>query len=485
MRVLGISCGHDSSLAVVEDGKVLFAISEERLTGIKKTWGFPARSLLYAERELGYREFDRVMVADLYYAPYRNESIPASKFPYFKNMTPVEHHKAHAALAYAWSGWDECTVLTCDGGGDDIFATVNRCKDGVITRIGENTTVNEAFGMLYYYVTEMMGFKPNRHEGKVMGLAASGIPRDVFDDLFRVEGTQIISELPRLGAPVIKRLQAISGKINGYDLAASCQKHFSDILTEWVLNNAAYDVAVSGGCFANVLANMRISQEWYDKSGYRYYVTPSMMDDGLAIGAALCGFDKIPVKRQEHMYLGPSEYHLRNMSRHQIAREIYFGKVVGLFQGRMEFGPRALGNRTILADPRDASINQKLNQRLHRTEFMPFAPVILAEYADGILEGYQICADNAPFMTSCWKVKPEWAKKIPAVVHVDGTCRPQVIERETNPFYYDIIKSYYDITGIPVLINTSFNGHEEPIVCFGDEADWALNTGKIDILARN
>jgi carbamoyltransferase len=158
--------------------------------------------------------------------------------------------------------------------------------------------------------------------------------------------------------------------------------------------------------------------------------------------------------------------------------------IVGLFQGQMEFGPRALGNRTILADPRDIDINDFLNKRLGRSEFMPFAPVILEEYADSILEDYQIGIDNAPYMTSCWKIKPEWADKIPAVVHVDGTVRPQVIKREHNPFYYDCINEFYKTTGIPCLINTSFNAHEDPILCFNKEADFAKLNGRIDVVVE-
>ena len=166
------------------------------------------------------------------------------------------------------------------------------------------------------------------------------------------------------------------------------------------------------------------------------------------------------------------------------AAAISDGKVVGWFHGRMEFGPRALGNRSIIASPCDTQMFKHLNTKLGRTEFMPFAPVIMEEFADEILVGYQNGIDNAPFMTNCWEVKEEWRSRIPSVVHIDGTCRPQVIKRETNPYYYSIIEEFYKKTGVPVLINTSFNSHEEPIVCFQHEAESDLKTFKIEMLVE-
>jgi len=485
MRVLGLYCGHDSSAAVLEDGKVVIALEEERLTGNKKQGGIPARSIMYICKELGCSpwDFDRVMIATPNLHSGRTHAQDTNKvLELYPNATLVPHHEAHAALAYAWSGWDECKVFTLDGGGEDYFGSINHCKGGKITRVESlRKDEDEAFGMLYYYVTEALGFTPNRHEGKVMGLAASGKNRGWFNNLFCVVGGKIRSIGKREENIIFKRINelvASSIPITREDMAASCQFTFEKILLEWLCNNTNRNdkVAVSGGCFANVLANMKISQ-LVDK----FYVAPPMLDDGLSIGAALCAFDPIPVKRQEHMYLGlPKERAWENPD--EIAKWIQDGKIVGLFQGAMEFGPRALGNRTILADPRDANINKTLNQRLNRTEFMPFAPVVLEEFANDILEDYDVGKDNAPFMTSCWRVKEEWKNKIPAVVHVDGTVRPQVISYKTNPFYYQIVRAFYNLTGIPVLINTSFNTHEEPIIFCENEAKWALETNRIDVL---
>ena len=491
MRNLGLYCGHDSSAAVVENGKVLVALEEERLTGTKKQGGVPARAIMYICKYLKCNpwDFDKVMIATPNLHSGRTHAVDSNHIlEMYPDAELVPHHMAHAALAYSWSGWDECTVLTLDGGGEDYFGSVNYCKDGHMTRsVSLRKDEDEAFGMLYYYVTEALGFTPNRHEGKVMGLAASGRDLGIFDGLFRAEGSHIRASGKREEGIVFQRLNYVSQNykrelLTRENIAASCQATFEEVLLEWIKNNVRGKLAVSGGCFANVLANMKISEMVES-----YYVTPAMLDDGLSIGAALCGFDSIPVKRQKHMYLGKTGVNpgaLDYVLPYHIADQISRGAIVGLFQGAMEFGPRALGNRTILADPRNADINKRLNQRLNRTEFMPFAPVILKEFAGDILERYEVGTDNAPFMTSCWKVKEEWLRKIPAVVHVDGTARPQVISREINPFYYDIIKSFFEITGVPVLINTSFNGHEDPIVCFENEARWALQTKKIDSLVR-
>ena len=493
MRVLGLHCGHDSSLAIAENGKIIFAVEEERLTGIKKMCGFPARSLIYACNRIGVgiRDFDKVVYSQKGNFFFRPTHViygdPENLYP---DAEFIDHHYAHALSAYCLSGFDDCMVLTLDGGGDDKFATIYEAKNGKLTLIAENRFVEYPFGIFYNHVTELCGFKPNRHEGKIMGLAAHGNKRDIFNDMFWVEGTQIRSIGKKTGLNVepivLKRLQKESPKekpLTIIDIACSAQATFENIVTKWVETNIPKDrdLAVAGGCFANVLANMKIA-----KLVKRLFVAPPMFDDGLSIGAALSAFDPLPCARPDDMYYGfyslPKESN--RYSAKSVADMLVAGKIVGLMQGKMEFGPRALGNRSILADPRSFSINKLLNERLSRSEFMPFAPVILEEYADEILEDYQLGIDNAPFMTSCWQVKDEWKLKIPAVVHKDGTARPQVIKRSTNPYYYDIVDEFRKITDIPVLINTSFNVHEDPILCFREEAEWAAATGRIDVLVE-
>ena len=165
------------------------------------------------------------------------------------------------------------------------------------------------------------------------------------------------------------------------------------------------------------------------------------------------------------------------------AQAIHSGRIIGWFQGRMEFGPRALGNRSMVARATDGDINKWLNARLERTEFMPFAPSVMEEYADEIFEGVEKARHAAEFMTITFDVKKEWRPRIPAVVHVDGTARPQLVTTRTNPRYHALIAAYKRLSGIPVVLNTSFNAHEEPIVCTPADAIQAFQDNRIDCLA--
>lgn len=495
MRVLGLHCGHDSSIAIAEDGKIIFACEEERLTGEKKQTGFPARSLVYACNRLGIgiKDFDKVVYSqkgNFFFRPTWPQFVDKENL--FKDAVFNDHHYSHAVSAYCMSGFDDCIVMTLDGGGDSKFGSIYKGSNGKLTLIAENIFREYPFGLFYNDVTGCCGFTPNRHEGKIMGLAAHGKIFDLFDGMFWVDGTQIRSHGKKTSdydvEPfVANRLVEVNKKtgstVNVQDVASSAQKTFEDIVLEWVrINAAGQNLVVAGGSFANVLVNMKIA-----KIVKRLFVTPPMFDNGLAIGAAFSAFDTLPNNRPQDMYLGfdnvPSAG--RQYKAKEVAQMIVDGKIVGLFQGKMEFGPRALGNRSILADPRNHGINQTLNKRLHRSDFMPFAPVILEEYADDILDDYQSGIDNAPFMTSCWSVNPKWRGLIPAVVHIDGTARPQVISREVNPYYYDIIDEFRKLTGVPVLINTSFNGHESPILASTAEAEWMLSIGQIDVLVEN
>ena len=262
-------------------------------------------------------------------------------------------------------------------------------------------------------------------------------------------------------------------------------------------------VALSGGLFANVKLNHEIAE--LDEVE-EVFVFPAMGDTGNAVGTALFGMyhndqDRLWEVRDrlDDVYWGSSydEYEIEKILKEsgvsnrryvfedlagKVANLIHSGRVVGCFQGRMEFGPRALGNRSILAAPTDRTINDWLNKRLDRTEFMPFAPSVLAPYADDIFKNYSKGAYTSKFMTIIFEVYEKWRSKIPAVVHVDGTARPQVVAREDNPRYYDLIEAYYKLSGIPLILNTSFNVHEEPIICKPVEAIRALKDKRIDAL---
>jgi carbamoyltransferase len=265
-------------------------------------------------------------------------------------------------------------------------------------------------------------------------------------------------------------------------------------------------VVLAGGVFANV----RVNQKIRELPGVTdVYIQPAMGDQGLSLGAALLAFaethkdaetllsEDIRPCRMDNVYLGP-EYssweilsacesanadvqQVPNIEK-RIAEWIHQGFVVGYYRGRMEFGPRALGHRSILARPTDRSINDALNKRLRRTEFMPFAPSILAEHAGEYFEDYQPGQAASEYMTITYNVRKEYRQQIQAVVHVDETARPQVVHHEKEPFYYRVISEYYNLSGIPAIINTSFNVHEEPIVCTPYDALRSFLENCVDIL---
>jgi carbamoyltransferase len=289
------------------------------------------------------------------------------------------------------------------------------------------------------------------------------------------------------------------------DVAAAAQAVFEDAIEEvardLLTRTGQRRLAVNGGVFANVKLNQRLAAL---PELDRLFVFPAMSDTGNSVGAALfMVFENGEQKKAETLRsvywgsewderacakaLAAAGYALEPLDEDALvsraADAIHSGRVVGWFQGRMEFGPRALGNRSMVARPTDDEINKTLNARLARTEFMPFAPSVLEEHAAGIFDGVAKSPDCLPFMTITCNVKQEWRPRIPAVVHVDGTARPQTVSRAANPLYWRLIEAYRQRSGIPLVLNTSFNVHEEPIVCFPENAVQALSEDRIDCLA--
>jgi carbamoyltransferase len=263
-------------------------------------------------------------------------------------------------------------------------------------------------------------------------------------------------------------------------------------------------VVLSGG----VAANVKLNQRLHELPGVRAtFIDPDMGDGGLAAGLALwltrlrgraAGAEGAACAPLHDVYLGPAytEEQMRTALERgglvherpenlpgEVARRIHAGQVVARFDGRMEYGPRALGNRSILYHAREPGVNQWLNNRLGRTEFMPFAPVTLWEAAGRCYERLQGAEHAAEFMTITFDCTPWMREHCPAAVHVDGTARPQLVRREVNPTYYDVVKAYEELSGIPCLINTSFNMHEEPIVCSPEDAIRAFLLGHLDAMA--
>jgi carbamoyltransferase len=290
------------------------------------------------------------------------------------------------------------------------------------------------------------------------------------------------------------------------DLAASVQLLLEDIglafIRHWLLKTGLRKIAVAGGVFANVKLNQRIHElEEVDE----FFVHPAMDDSGLCVGSALAAFAEQPgdceaslSQRLKNVYFGPNYSHTEIEQAIQsfgypavydteitetIAKLLAQGQVVARFTGRMEYGPRALGHRSILYQTTDPSVNDWLNDHLKRTEFMPFAPATLFEYADECYENIQGAEDAARFMTITFQCTDRMRTESPGVVHVDNTARPQIVDPQTAPDFYNILKAYHRLTGIPSLINTSFNMHGEPIVCSPQDALRSFQQGKLAYLA--
>ncbi len=433
--------------------------------------------------------------------------------------TEWAHHYCHASAAFFTSPYERATVLTLDGIGDSsVCGSINIGEGQDIRRLHEFNGYYSP-GLLYSYVTKAFGFRPARHEGKITGLAAYGDPDACYSEfktLLHYDSSRhefFSNDIPRLFGPGSEDLWAIPlvddllGRFEQKDIAAALQRLLEDEVLKMVSDalqlTGIPDVALAGGVFSNVKLNQRIREHPGVRS---VYVHPGMGDDGLMVGAAYLGLRKLAEERRQPfereflrtVYLGPrfttaeiqaaAQHHgvstvISDRIEEDVADYLAAGKIVGRFAGRMEYGPRALGNRSILADPRDRRINNWLNERLERTEFMPFAPSILEEDSARYFKGWDKSQVAARFMTMTYDVFPEVKDTCGAVVHVDGTARPQVVREDDNPEYHRVLSAYKRRTGLPLLVNTSFNIHEEPIVCSPDDAIRSYLSGCVDVLA--
>ena len=420
----------------------------------------------------------------------------------------LDHHYAHACSAYFSAGFEDALVVTMDGGGDGVSSQIYDATGGRLTKLNEVSSFN-SLGNYYAYVTHICGFQAGKHEGKVTGLAAHGKPlyQDLLNGLITCQDGTIVNTGQLFFESALKGIsQRLPKDWKRDDLAASIQVHAEDLavryISHWLQKTGKSKVALAGGLFANV----RINQHIHEIDGVEgVFVHPGMTDEGLPAGAALAlNADlaeypsKLPRQCLDHVYLG-SGFSDEEMARalkqsgapirqsqnveEDIADLLAQDYVVARFNGRMEYGPRALGNRSILYKPSDPSVNDWLNHNLKRTEFMPFAPSVLVEHAERCFKGYAGAEDTARFMTITFDCTPWMRKECSGVVHVDGTARPQTVSETDNPSYYKIIEAFHRRTGLPCIVNTSFNIHEEPIVCTPEDAVRAFQIGHLDCLA--
>jgi len=409
-----------------------------------------------------------------------------------------DHHLSHAANAYHASGFDRALVVTLDGYGTGLAGSISIGEGGSIQR-KQRLLFPHSLGTFYETVTGALGFTPDRHAGKIVGLAAYGDP-GVLGEAILAKFHQQDSEYRIFDNLNSYFSRHVACRFPMVDVAAAWQWVLEQVACRlvqyWVDTLGCSKVVLSGGVTANVKMNQRIHEiEGVDG----IYVYPNMGDGGCGSGIAMHASweggarDPLP-----SAYLGPGytddevkaaldkaglkAERPANLARH-VAEQIHGGKVVARFAGRMEYGPRALGNRSIMYHGREPEVNQWLNQRLGRTEFMPFAPVTLWEKRHENYHGLAGAEHTAQFMTITFDCTDSMIRSCPAAVHVDGTARPQLIKRELNEGYYDILAEYEKISGLSSLINTSFNMHEEPIVRTPDDAIRAFLDGRLDALA--
>ncbi|MDB5953140.1 MAG: carbamoyltransferase [Massilia sp.] len=418
----------------------------------------------------------------------------------------VEHHLSHEASAYLAAPFDECAVLVMDGRGEQACTSYGEWRDGRYGRIAQ-VDYPHSLGLLYEDVTSHLGFLRSSDEYKVMALASFGAPTysAAFRELVQYRGEGRYQVLRADWTAMLGPKRARGGPLEPRhaDIARSLQLTLEDTVLQmaaWLHERTGMrQLAMAGGVALNCVMNARLR----DEGGFGdIWVQPAAGDAGTALGAALwVDAQQRPSAdpgarrwRMEHAFLGPeyAEAEVEQLLREaklayrrppdivqETARLLAENKVVGWFQGRMEFGPRALGSRSILASPIDPSMQERLNQIKDREDFRPVAPVVLEEAASD----WFVDAVRSPFMLFVNRVRPDKADRIPAVRHVDGTARIQTINRAQHGAYYDLVRAFGELTGVPVLVNTSFNTRGEPVVCTPRDAVESFCTTALDVLA--
>ena len=420
----------------------------------------------------------------------------------------VDHHKSHAYAAYFTSGFKDATVITLDGGGDGLCSRICRVKDGSFDWLSSLESYH-SIGNYYAYITKICGFTAHKHEGKITGLAAYGRPlyKEQLKKMIQYYNGRLHNTGNAYFWTAVKKIKEFLPKgFKHEDLSASIQELLEEEVVRyceyWIKKSGIRHIALVGGVFANVRLNQRIHEsDCVDN----VFVHPGMGDDGLCFGAACAGLltsdntiGEFGNDRIKNVYLGPEfseidmqtsldEFKLPYTRFNEVEKEIAIllseNYVVARFNGRMEYGPRALGNRSILYQPGDKTINDWLNKKLKRTEFMPFAPATIKEFKDQCFLNTNGAETTAEFMTITFDCTEQMRKQCTGVVHIDGTARPQLVTEMSNSSFYKIIKEFHNITGIPSIINTSFNMHEEPIVCTPKDAIRGFLDGNLDYLA--
>jgi carbamoyltransferase len=562
LYTLGINAAfHDPAACIVQDGRIIAAVEEERFTHIKhgkrpipfSTYELPFHAVDFCVRKAGIRltEVDHVAYSFDPYLLLRhhagNPHIPiplqaeglettewespwdplslsaivnaprhlAGGVPHHleercgglpeegpRNWHFVPHHMAHAASAFYASPYEAAAVMTLDGRGERATTSYHMGQGPQLIELGA-VTMPHSLGILYEKVTTYLGFLHSSDEYKVMALASFGKPEFVEElrDIVQVigNGQYVVNpvNLSELFGPARRRGALLEQR--HYNVARSLQQVLEETtleLASWLHRSTGQEnLCLAGGVALNCVLNARLKSQSLFRN---VWVQPAAGDAGTALGAALWIDAQmhpahVPRSPMEHVFWGPSYdddeieaalrrskvlYRRLNDVAEDTADMLERDLIVGWFQGAMEFGPRALGARSILASPISHSMQDRLNDIKDREDFRPVAPVVLEEEAGN----WFVDADRSPFMLFVFDVRPEKAGRIPAVRHVDGTARVQTINRQQHPQYYDVVAAFARRTGVPILVNTSFNIRGEPMVCTPRDAIAAFFTSPLDAL---
>jgi carbamoyltransferase len=529
--VLGLNAVfHDSAAALVVDGETVAATEEERLSRRKHgkppvafaTWELPERAAAWclAEAGLGPGDLDAVAYSyDPALAVASQDSADpwewlrteyARRAPRFlatalPGLDParvrfVPHHLAHAASAYHGAGWERCAVLVLDGRGERASHLAGHRRDGGFEQLAAQA-LPHSLGLLYEELTEHLGFRRSSDEYKVMAMASYGRPAmlDELRRLVRGDGVGGFRTDPVAWEELAPRLSAggADWTPRHADLAASVQARLEEVLLElcaWLHEQTGEEkLAMAGGVALNCVANSRLARE---SAFEQIWVQPAAGDSGTALGAAThvseqLGAAPAPM-RSAALGRGWSDAEIEAWLRAAavpfersddvaaaVAEALAEDEVVAWFQGRAEWGPRALGHRSLLADPRNAANLERLNEIKGREQFRPVAPMVLEDRAASIFDGQL----PSPHMLFTHHVSPRWVDQLPAVTHVDGTARIQTVDPREEPLVARMLAEFERRTGVPVVVNTSLNTAGRPMVDDPRDALECFGSAPVDLLA--
>lgn len=550
MNIIGISCHyHDSAACLIQDGKVVAAIQEERLTRKKNTSDFPINAINYCVKAGGisfddihhiafyekpFLKFSRVIINHLLAWPFSFKNF-MDTMPYWlqdRLVLPmvleremgytgpvhfVKHHLSHAASAFLVSPFEGAAIITSDAVGEWATMAYGHAR-GIQISLTQEMRYPHSLGLVYTAVTTYLGYAAHEGEGTVMALASCGKPvyLDKFKDIVKVfaDGSFMVNPrffafnrgdrmytpnfIKMFGAP---RAYGQPVEERHCDIAASLQKFTEEVLlnvTRHVHQRTGLDkLCLAGGLFLNCVANSKILEDGRFKE---IFIQPAAGDSGGALGAAAYVNHVILKQPRKFVltdaYLGtefpdsqirqsvisaglPYDELDDELLFKRVAQYIADNKVVGWLQGRMEFGPRALGNRSILGNPCNPNMKEILNEKVKKREpFRPYAPVVLEEK----LKDYFVLGTPSPFMLLAPQVRDDKRSVIPGIVHVDGSARVQSVNQQDNARLYELIREFEKLTGVPVIINTSFNLRGEPVVSSPEDAINCFRKSSMDVL---